>query len=197
MQEYVLHTPAFINKVFLAGVPLKSCSKIMQQTYKRTPKPNCDVNEVARNYWNRTSTWVFYCKFTAYIRKSFLKEHLRESHSAKGVCVWSNCWLLTVRVSTNSIPITRWTSTWKEIKYDFLKTNDFLKDKEKLLHKRDLTSFLSISSCQATVSGKMNRLWVCSFFRIPWLDSTEKKFWRYWAHVSKAFKFGTCHEILY
>ena len=29
--------------VALVGVPLKSCSKNMKQTYKRTPMPKCDV----------------------------------------------------------------------------------------------------------------------------------------------------------
>ena len=168
----------------------------MQQTYKRTPMPKCVVNEVARHYWNCTSTWVFSCKFTAYIWKSFLQEHLREPVSVKDLYVWSNfvkVWVrykrfFAVRVSTISIPITRWTSTWKGTKYDFLKRTIF-PHKEKLLRKRDLNSFLSVLSCQFTVSGRMNRLWVVLMHR--------KKNWRYWAHVSKAFKFGTCHEILY
>ena len=43
--------------------------------------------------------------------------------------------------------------------------NDFLKDKEKLQHKRDLTSFLLVSSCQVTVNGKGNRLWVVMMHR--------------------------------
>ena len=105
----------------------------MQQTYKRTPMPKCVVNEVARHYWNCTSTWVFSCKFTAYIWKSFLQEHLREPVSVKDLYVWSNfvkVWVrykrfFAVRVSTISIPITRWTSTWKGTKYDFLKRTIF------------------------------------------------------------------------
>ena len=43
--------------------------------------------------------------------------------------------------------------------------NDFLKDKEKLLQKRDLTSFLLVSSCQVMVNGKTNRLWVVMMHR--------------------------------
>ena len=105
----------------------------MQQTYKRTPMPKCVVNEVARHYWNCTSTWVFSCKFTANIWKSFLQEHLREPVSVKDLYVWSNfvkVWVrykrfFAVRVSTISIPITRWTSTWKGTKYDFLKRTIF------------------------------------------------------------------------
>ena len=43
--------------------------------------------------------------------------------------------------------------------------NNFLKDKEKLLQKWDLTSFRLVSSCQVTVNGKTNRLWVVIMHR--------------------------------
>ena len=46
-----------------------------------------------------------------------------------------------------------------------LKKNRFLKDKEKLLHKRDLTSFLSVSNFQVTINGKTNRLCVVMMLR--------------------------------
>ena len=42
----------------------KRCSENMQQIYRRTPKPKCDFNKVAKQiYWNHTSAWVFSCKF--------------------------------------------------------------------------------------------------------------------------------------
>ena len=42
----------------------------MPQTYKRTPVRKYDFN------WNRTSVWVFYCKFSACFRNIFSWEHL-------------------------------------------------------------------------------------------------------------------------
>ena len=36
--------------VALVGVPLKSCSKNMQQSYKRTTMSKRDVNEVGKHY---------------------------------------------------------------------------------------------------------------------------------------------------
>ena len=51
------------------GVPRKTCSANMQQIYRRTPMPTCDFNKVALElYWNRTSAWVFFCKFAAYFQ---------------------------------------------------------------------------------------------------------------------------------
>ena len=39
----------------------------MQEIYRRTPMPKCDLNKVAKQlYWNRTSAWLFSCKFAAY-----------------------------------------------------------------------------------------------------------------------------------
>ena len=39
--------------------------------------PKCDLNKVAKQlYWNRTSAWVFSCKFAAYFQNTFLFEHL-------------------------------------------------------------------------------------------------------------------------
>ena len=53
------------------------CSEIMHQVYKRTAISKCDFNKVALQlYWNRTSAWVFSCKFTAYFKNTFSKEHL-------------------------------------------------------------------------------------------------------------------------
>ena len=51
----------------------------MQQIYRRTPTPMCDFNKVAtalQLYWNRTSAWVFSCKFVAYFQNTFSKDHL-------------------------------------------------------------------------------------------------------------------------
>ena len=57
------------------GLPRKSCSKNMQQIYRRTPMPKCDFNKVAkRRYWNRTSTWVFSCQLKHIFRTPFLKK---------------------------------------------------------------------------------------------------------------------------
>ena len=37
----------------------------------------CDFNKVAKQlYWNRTSAWVFSCKFAAYFQNTFSQEHL-------------------------------------------------------------------------------------------------------------------------
>ena len=53
----------------------KRCFENMQQIYRRTPMPKCDFNKVAlRLYWNRTSAWVFSCKFAAYFQNIF-SEH--------------------------------------------------------------------------------------------------------------------------
>ena len=39
----------------------------MQQSYRRTPKPKCDFNKIAKQlYENHTSGWLFSCKFAAY-----------------------------------------------------------------------------------------------------------------------------------
>ena len=45
--------------------------------------PKNDFNEVAKQlYWNRTSTWVFSCKFAAYFQDTFFSEHLWVAASA-------------------------------------------------------------------------------------------------------------------
>ena len=55
------------------GVLWKRCSENMQQICRRTPMPKCDFNEVALQfYWNHISTWVFSCKFAAYLQKTLL-----------------------------------------------------------------------------------------------------------------------------
>ena len=47
----------------------------MQQIYRRTPIPKWDFNKVAIQFhWNRTSSWLFNCKFAAYFQKPFLKK---------------------------------------------------------------------------------------------------------------------------
>ena len=44
----------------------------MQQIYKRTPMPKCDLSKVAKQlYWNSNSEWMFSCKFTAYFQNTF------------------------------------------------------------------------------------------------------------------------------
>ena len=46
----------------------------MQQIYRRTLVLKCDFNKaVLQLYWNRTSAWVFSCKFAAYFQNTFFK----------------------------------------------------------------------------------------------------------------------------
>ena len=50
----------------------KRCFENMRQIYRRTPLRKCDFNKVALQlYRNRTSAWVFYCKFAAYFQNTF------------------------------------------------------------------------------------------------------------------------------
>ena len=58
------------------GVLRKKCSENMQQINRRTPMSKCDFSKVALLYWNRTSAWVFSCKFAAYFQNTFSQEHL-------------------------------------------------------------------------------------------------------------------------
>ena len=59
------------------GVPRKRCSENMQQIYRRTPMPKYDFDKVALQvYWNHTLAQVFSCKFSAYFKDTFSKEHL-------------------------------------------------------------------------------------------------------------------------
>ena len=48
----------------------------MQQIYRRTPVPKCNLNKVALQlYLNHTSASVFSCKFAAYFQNTFSLEH--------------------------------------------------------------------------------------------------------------------------
>ena len=41
--------------------------------------PKCDFNKVSKQlqlWWNRTSAWVFSCKFAAYFQNTFSQEHI-------------------------------------------------------------------------------------------------------------------------
>ena len=59
------------------GVLKKRCSENTQQTYRRTPKPNCDFNNIALQLYKTTlSHGCFFCKFAAYFQKTFTQEHL-------------------------------------------------------------------------------------------------------------------------
>ena len=56
----------------IANRDRKRCSENMQQIYRRTPMRKCDFNNVPLQlYWNRTSAWVFSCKFAAYFQNTF------------------------------------------------------------------------------------------------------------------------------
>ena len=60
-----------IRRESLMGIK-KKCSENMQQIYRRTPMPKWDLDKVALQiYWNRTSAWVFTCKFAAYFENTF------------------------------------------------------------------------------------------------------------------------------
>ena len=53
------------------GVAIKRCSENMQQIYSETPMPKSDFNKIILQlYWNRTSAWVFSCKFPAYFQNT-------------------------------------------------------------------------------------------------------------------------------
>ena len=61
----------------------------MQKILERTPMSKCDFNKVVLQlYWNRTSTWVFSCKFAAYFQNTFSLEHLWRSASVKSLKSW-------------------------------------------------------------------------------------------------------------
>ena len=53
--------------------PCRSTTSIkLQQIYRRTPMVKYDFNKIALQlYWNRTSVWVFSCKFAAYLQNTF------------------------------------------------------------------------------------------------------------------------------
>ena len=62
----------------LRGVLRKSCSKKMQQIYRRTLMPKCDFNKAAKLlYWNQTLAWVFSCNLAAYFQSTFCNAVLR------------------------------------------------------------------------------------------------------------------------
>ena len=79
------------QKQLSRSVLRKRCSENMQQIYRRTPmpkcdlrtpRPKCDFTKVAKQlYWNHTSVWVFSCKF-AYFQNTFPWEHLWVAASA-------------------------------------------------------------------------------------------------------------------
>ena len=58
----VLSTSSNLQRQPSIGVLIKRCYENMQQIYKRAPLPKCALHL----YWNRTSAWVFSCKFAAY-----------------------------------------------------------------------------------------------------------------------------------
>ena len=59
------------------GVLRKRCSENVLQIYRRTLMPKCDFNKIALHlYWNRTSAWMFPCKFATYFQSTSSFEHL-------------------------------------------------------------------------------------------------------------------------
>ena len=70
--KIIIQHLTLFQKQPLRGLLKKKCSENMQQIYRRIPMPKCDFNKVAKQlYWNRTSAWVFSCKFTAYFQNIF------------------------------------------------------------------------------------------------------------------------------
>ena len=68
------------------GILTKRCSENMQQFCRRTPMPKCDFNKVASQlYWNRTSVWVFSCKFAAYWNENTLRHENKPASLQKSI----------------------------------------------------------------------------------------------------------------
>ena len=58
----------------LKEAAVQRCSENMPQVYRRIPTLKRDFNKVALLlYWNRTSAWVFSCKFAIYFQNNFPK----------------------------------------------------------------------------------------------------------------------------
>ena len=53
---------------------MKRCSKNIQQNSMRKPMRKCEI--ALQLYVDQTLTWVFLCKFSAYIQGTFLPEYL-------------------------------------------------------------------------------------------------------------------------
>ena len=61
-----------VQKLPSRGAVKKRCSENIQQIYSGTPMLKCDFNKIALQlYLNRTSAWVFSCKFAAYFQDTF------------------------------------------------------------------------------------------------------------------------------
>ena len=59
----------------LKEAAVQRCSENMPQVYRRTSMRKRDFNKVALLlYWNRTSAWVFSCKFAVYFQNNFPKK---------------------------------------------------------------------------------------------------------------------------
>ena len=70
-EEYRINRPEKVFWSTESTVLTKRRFEDMQQIYRRTPMPKWDLNKL---YWNRTSAWVFSCKFAAYFQSIF-SEH--------------------------------------------------------------------------------------------------------------------------
>ena len=88
-----------VQKQPFRGVLLKRCSENMQQIYRRTPMPKCNFNKVALQlYWNRTSVWVFSCKFAAYFQNTFFQEQLWTAASGSKTRKYCKLWSIKERL---------------------------------------------------------------------------------------------------
>ena len=53
--------------------------------------PKCDFDKVAKQlYRNRTSAWVFFCKFAGYFQNIFSQEHLWAAASGQRKTIFNN-----------------------------------------------------------------------------------------------------------
>ena len=76
-------------EVFLGKSVLKICSNFTGEHPCRS-----DFNKVPlQRYWNRTSAWVFSCKFAAYFQNTFSQEHLWIAASVFARGKFCNCLL--------------------------------------------------------------------------------------------------------
>ena len=66
-------------QVFLGKSVLKVCSKLWYATFNNVTLQLC---------WNRTSAWVFSCKFAAYFQNTFFSEHIWMAASADSFTIF-------------------------------------------------------------------------------------------------------------
>ena len=92
---------SFFQKQPFRSVLRKKYSENMEQIYRRTPLPKCDLNKVAKQLcWNHTSAWVFSYKFAAYFQNNFSWEHPWTTASGS---FKSKVWILMIWIKHYSL----------------------------------------------------------------------------------------------